>query len=518
MQNALDTALSKSISGSSAVRLADLALAAGCLEQADSLALNGAQAPNHAAFIARRFWYDGAMTAAVEHLKLEEAKHGGSRSAKRLASQRRRLESELKVFTGFLPVLTPREHQPRKRTVMHVLTNSLPHTGSGYAQRTHSILTAQRDLGWNVSAVTRLGYPVQVGKVLASGADSVDGIDYVRINPGRLKEGMAARLQQQAELVADEAVRRGASVLHTTTHFTNALVTAAAADALGIPWVYEVRGQLADTWASTRGPEAIRSERFRLFREREADVMKRADLVVTLGEAMRANIVDAGVDSANILVAPNAVGGAFLDEPMTQQDARRQLGLAEDALMIGTVSSLVDYEGLDTLLRAAALLIPRFSKLRVLIVGDGVSAPSLRALAQELGISAQTIFTGRVPRNLTPIYHAALDVFVVPRIDSSVTRDVTPLKPVEAMASARPVVASDLPALRELLAEGETGMFAQAENPASLASSIDRLLVSPQKRYQLGRRARQVTLLDRTWKANAKRALSAYDRLTKNGG
>ena len=86
--------------------------------------------------------------------------------------------------------------------------------------------------------------------------------------------------------------------------------------------------------------------------------MRDADLVVTLGDAMKANIVAAGIPAEKILIAPNAVGGAFLEAPLDPAGARRELGLPEDGLYIGTVSSLVAYEGLDDLVRAFALLAP----------------------------------------------------------------------------------------------------------------------------------------------------------------
>ena len=115
-------------------------------------------------------------------------------------------------------------------------------------------MVAQQEAGWDVLAVTRLAYPVQVGKLLAQAGDVVDGIQYRRLLPSRLAPTMDARLQQQAEELLKVALEFRPSVLHTTTHFVNGLVVRAVAEALDIPWVYEVRGQLADTWAATRGP------------------------------------------------------------------------------------------------------------------------------------------------------------------------------------------------------------------------------------------------------------------------
>ncbi|MDQ0865779.1 glycosyltransferase family 4 protein [Arthrobacter globiformis] len=485
--------------------LADIALVAGRTDLVDLLAPLAAGASRFAALAARRKWFDGDMTGAVDVLKFAPVPTG----------QLQRLKSELEVFQGYCPALARHPFVPRSNTVLHVLTNSLPHTGSGYAQRTHSMLLSHAAAGWSVEAVTRLGYPVQVGKILASDRDLVDGIPYHRLVPGVLRGGMKNRLQQQAELTLRLALKVRPSVLHTTTPFSNALVTAAVAEAIGVPWVYEVRGQLADTWAATRGDEAVDSERYRLFREREAEAMDRADLVVTLGEQMRQSIVQQGTDPRKLILCPNGVGGVFLEEPGSPASARAQLGLPAEGQWIGTVSSLVDYEGLGTLLESAALLSPQHPELRVLIVGDGVAGASLRQRAMDLGLGERAMFTGRVSRAQAHLYHQALDVFVVPRKDQQVTRHVTPLKPVEAMASSRPVVASRLPALAEIVKDGRTGLLAEPENAADLAAKLDRLLLSSELRMQMGKAGRREALRNRTWKANAHSLASAYDQLTE---
>lgn len=394
--------------------------------------------------------------------------------------------------------------------MLFVLTNSLPHTESGYAQRSHSMLKAQYEAGWNVHAATRLGYPVQVGKVFSSDLDLLEGVSYHRLLPASLAMGFDARLQQQAEELLALALKIRPSVLHTTTHFVNGLVVREVARALGIPWVYEVRGQLADTWASSRSDAAKASERYRLFTESEAQVMQSADLVVTLGEAMKQDIVGKGVDPRSILLCPNAVGDEYLDEPMDSRSARELLGLPTDGAYIGTVSSIVDYEGLDNLLRAFAVLLLDYPGLRCLIVGDGVALPSLKTLARQLGVSDYVRFTGRVPREMARLHHQAIDIFVVPRKDTRVTRAVTPLKPVEAMACARPIVGSNLPALAEIVVDGVTGCLVDSDDVDALATGVAQLLRSPQHRRTFGESARKRVLSERTWAGGAGKLADIY--------
>ncbi|MGO1182503.1 MAG: glycosyltransferase family 4 protein [Micrococcaceae bacterium] len=448
---------------------------------------------------ARLAWYRGQMSNAVRHLDSVKSRR-----------QHDRLASELRSYLGQRPSLTKVENfSPLSGQVLHVLTNSLPQTGSGYAQRSHSILRSLRDRGWNVSAVTRLGWPVQTGSLTAAHEDVVDGIVYHRLLPRRLENGFDARLQQQAELLLDLVQKTRPSLLHTTTHWTNAVIVQAVAEAVGIPWVYEVRGQLADTWASSRGKEALSSERYRLFVEREDEVSRQANAVVTLGTGMRTRLIDAGVDAKRIQMCPNAIGGEFLEEPGKQLDARVRLGLDPALEYIGTVSSIVAYEGLDTVVEAVAHLAATRPKLRFLVVGDGADLPRLKERATELGISDRLITPGRVDRSLAHLYHQSLDVFVVPRKDTSVTRAVTPMKPLEASASGRPVVASDLPALAELVQDGITGRLVAPERPAEWASVIDRLLENPETARDMGEAGRAWVLTERTWSANAEK----YDRI-----
>lgn len=490
LQRALDDAVTARVQGRTAAVLADVALAAHEPARADALLeLAGAAAATRA----RRRWYDGDMTGAIEELR-ESGPH----------PLRRRLQSELRVYEGWGPSVSDQpSYTPVKGTVLHVLTNSLPHTGSGYAQRSHSLLQAQADRGWDVHAVTRLGYPVQVGKLGAGGTDRIGTVTYHRLLPANVPTGFDTRLQRQTELVLRLALELRPAVLHTTTDFLNGLITREVALALGLPWVYEVRGQLADSWASVRGPAAQASEKYRLFQAREAEVMTDAGLIVTLGQAMKDNLEAVGVRTEKILLLPNAVGGDFLAEPLSQTEARHAVGLNICGQYIGTVSSLVPYEGLRHLIEAFVLLAADNPELRLLIVGDGVAGPSLREQAQRSGYAERIIFTGRVPRELAVSYHQALDVFVVPREDLEVTRSVTPLKPVEALACARPVVASDLTAIREIVEDGVTGILTKAGNAAALADALATLLADPERAADMGRTGRARMLRERTWAVNA---------------
>ncbi|MGP4917154.1 glycosyltransferase family 4 protein [Brachybacterium tyrofermentans] len=436
---------------------------------------------------ARAAWTRGNLSDAVEILN--SAGQGGSRYARRLRSELQLLEpgyrlpvSVVQTSAGTPPV----EGEPLR--ILHVLTNSLPHTQSGYSLRSHRILTALREQGTDSVALTRTGYPVMVGKLLASDEDVVDGIRYVRSLPAQLAQTQEERLLAEVRRAIELVEQFRPHVLHATTNYHNALVVQAVAAATGLPWVLEVRGLMEKTWiashpsANTRH-EAASSEKARLVSAREAELATSANAVVTLSGTMATELTARGVDPEAVTVVPNGVDEALLSGHLTAVEARGAVGMGmTDVFAIGAVSALVDYEGFDTLLRAAALLIHDVSapsdlrdRLHVVLAGDGAAAPGLRALASELGISERVTMPGRVPRHSARHWVQALDVVVVPRHDVEVARVVTPQKPVEAMALARPVIISDLPALRETVATEAGGSCAvtfPAGSAADLAVSI----------------------------------------------
>src|SRR5699024_10680592 len=156
--------------------------------------------------------------------------------------------------------------------------------------------------------------------------------------------------------------------------------------------------------------------------------------------------------------------------------------------------------------------------LWVVIVGDGVTAPALAELAAQLGIEDRVLLPGQSPRHLARLWVQALDVVVVPRKVIDVTRTVTPQKPAEAMALARPVIASDLPALRETLtgADGdELGVLVPPDSPRQLAAALADLLVDEDHRRHLAARGRAAAR-DRTWLAMMRRYEVAYRALVNS--
>ncbi|MDH5537212.1 MAG: glycosyltransferase, partial [Betaproteobacteria bacterium] len=145
-------------------------------------------------------------------------------------------------------------------------------------------------------------------------------------------------------------------------------------------------------------------------------------------------------------------------------------------------------------------------------VGSGCQEAELKRLAAELGIENQVVFAGRVPHDEVQRYYDLIDVMVYPRLSMRLTELVTPLKPLEAMAQGRLLVASDVGGHRELIRHGETGTLFKPGDPEALSAAVRALLREPARWPGLKAAARRYVETERNWKASVARYEDVYAR------
>jgi glycosyltransferase involved in cell wall biosynthesis len=307
------------------------------------------------------------------------------------------------------------------------------------------------------------------------------------------------------------------AVLHAATNHLQAQIALALGRPAGIPVVYEVRGFWEESWAADRRRDtdvAMASDHYLMTRAAETAAMEAADAIVTLSETMRSEIVARGVAAEKIVIVPNAVDVERFRPAPRDPRLAASLGIEAGDVVVGYISSFSAYEGITTLVEATAILRSGHPRLRVLLVGDGAEGATIAAAGRRLALDDGTlIMPGRVPHDDIAAYHALIDVFVVPRTADRVSRLVTPLKPFEAMATGRAVVVSDVPALREIVVPGETGLTFRAEDPADLARVLGELVDDQACRARLGAAAREWVVAERTWDANGRRYRELFERL-----
>jgi hypothetical protein len=189
---------------------------------------------------------------------------------------------------------------------------------------------------------------------------------------------------------------------------------------------------------------------------------------------------------------------------------RRSLGL-EGATVVGFAGSFYGYEGLDLLIGALARLLPQRPLLRLLLIGGGPQDGALKAQVSALRLDDKVVFTGRVPHEDMQRYYDQIDVLAYPRRSMRLTELVTPLKPLEAMAQGRMLVASDVGGHRELIRDGETGSLFRAGDVEALATAIDDILVRAKQWPQIAAQARRFVEAERSWTASVARYRQVYE-------
>jgi glycosyltransferase involved in cell wall biosynthesis len=196
---------------------------------------------------------------------------------------------------------------------------------------------------------------------------------------------------------------------------------------------------------------------------------------VAISEAVRARLLAGGVSAEKTSVIGSAVDPKALASDRERGEIRRELGIADDAACLLVLAALVRRKGIDVLLDALARLE---EPPPLLVAGDGEERGVLEAQAEKLGL-ARVRFLGR--REDKPALLAACDALVMPS-----RKEGLGVAALEAMACARPVIATRVGGLAEAVRHEQTGLLVPPGDPDALAAAIARLLTDADLRRRLG--------------------------------
>lgn len=211
------------------------------------------------------------------------------------------------------------------------------------------------------------------------------------------------------------------------------------------------------------------------------------DVSVAVSEATRRGLVKYyGLSASKIIVIPNGVAAhSIAGHLVPDKDAlRRKLGASEDDYLIGTVAALRDQKGHTYLLQAFAQVQAQFPRTRLLLVGDGALRQTLEHKAHELGVADRVLWAGW-RSDVWSVLHV-LDLFVLPSLWEGL-----PLAVLEAMAAARPIVASAVDGTAEVIHDQVEGLLVPPADATALAEAILRVCKEPGLSSRLGAAARE---------------------------
>ncbi len=451
--------------------------------------------------------------------------------------------------------------------VLHVLANGPPDV-NGYAIRTQMILKHQKS-SMNVIGLTSPWYPQRESMI---DEYQLEGIHYHRtIHPLHRKGKMPIshkiiRYQTKKELndasqsvngnkkrasnifvkairasgyfarigwkvveekilikyftkrIIEVAKQNNAEIIHAHTPYRVGLPALKAARKLGLPFVYEMRGMWEET-AVANGRWLRNGPAYRRFQNYETKVLRKADSVICISETLKQEAIRRGVKSNKITVVTNAVEKSMIDNKSKSsllEKAVDSLAISKSTKVIGYIGSLREMEGVDFTAEAVAKLIENGHDVRLFVLTGNQGQSELKSLCKRLGIDEKAVIMGPVPHDEVAVFYDLIDIFIVSRPETRVTKLVTPLKPFESMAMGKAVIASKLPALEEIIDDDNTGLLYQPDDLQSLVNNIEICINDDAKMKSLGESAKAWVLENRTWEVVVKNTINAYEIAKSN--
>lgn len=397
--------------------------------------------------------------------------------------------------------------------ILHILDHSIP-LHSGYTFRTRAILEQQRKLGWETAHITSSKHTAAYQEM-----EEVDGLIFYRTRPS---QSALTRLPLMNQMdVINSLTKRldqviaieKPDILHAHSPSLNGIAAIRAGRKHNLPVVYECRAFWEDA-AVDHGTSKEWGLRYRITRALETYTFKNADAVTTICGGLKGDIQARGIRADKITVIPNAVDLVHFSQRQDANDLQLSDKLKlTDKNVLGFIGSFYAYEGLLLLVSALPDILKKAPETRLLLVGGGPDDAKLKKLSNELGLQEKIIFTGRVPHAEVTRYYDLVDIFVYPRLHMRLTDLVTPLKPLEAMAQEKLVLASDVGGHKELIRDGENGRLFRAGDKNSLADAALDMIKQTNDSSELRRKGLEYVEKERNWVVSVANYKNVYNTL-----
>ena len=249
------------------------------------------------------------------------------------------------------------------------------------------------------------------------------------------------------------------------------------------------------------------------IKEQEVATLHLSDAIICPSNVTREYIASLGLDRRTVTVIPNGVSPSdFSPSPLPERAGR-----APVLLYIGT---LADWQGLDVIINALPKILEQ-REIRIQIVGRGRSRQRklLSKQIRKLGLEEHVIVQTAVPHHEIPALVAGADICVAPLglNDRNVTQGACPIKVLEYMAAGRPLIASNMPIVRELVREDVDALLFSPNDPNDLARQVLTLLDDFEQSKRLAESASKRALTKFTWHESQKKLLKVYDKLISPG-
>ena len=391
----------------------------------------------------------------------------------------------------------------KNKKIVHILDHSVPYR-DGYATRAQQIIINQKGLGFNPVVVTSDRHE----PAIVYETEEIDDVLYYRSSK-KIKNMKYLPVYRDIRTVIDLSrvldrvvLQEKPDILHAHSPLLTGYAALKISRKYNIPIVYEVRALWEDA-AVDQGKMKEDSMKYKLIRFLETQLAQRVDRVVVISEHLKNEFVERKIKKKKIYVVPNGVNVEKFSVSQKKDQYLLEKYNLSGKIVLGFIGSFYHFEGLEFLVQA-------FSEIKkgnfvLMLVGSGEKFTAVQHLVQRLGLNNSVILPGRVDHDEVAKYYSVMDIMIYPRLSKRITELVTPLKPLEAMAMGKSILASDVGGHKELI--GDAGFFFKKENAEDLLGKIKKIAGNMDDCHSYSIKARKYVCAEKTWK----KSIELYD-------
>lgn len=257
---------------------------------------------------------------------------------------------------------------------------------------------------------------------------------------------------------------------------------------------------------SLHGSDVFIAEQSRPISSVARRILRAASAITAPSDDLRRRAVKLGAPAGRCHLVPYGVDpGQFTRIEGAGPLLRRELGLSDSSLVVFAVGRMVYKKGFEYLIRAIPAILREHPNAMIVLAGGGDLQARLVSLVRQLGVEKSVIMPGWIARDKLPLYFSGCDLFVLPSVvDQQGNVDGLPNTLLEAMASAKPVVATNVAGIPLAVKDGENGLLVPEKQPGELASAVNLLLRAPDLRQQYGEAGRYRVETELNWETTAR--------------
>ena len=263
---------------------------------------------------------------------------------------------------------------------------------------------------------------------------------------------------------------------------------------------------------SLHGSDIFMAEQSRLVGRVARWCLRRASAITAPSDDLRERAIRLGAPPERCHLVPYGVDPSqFTRMEGAKSALHKELHLPKDAPILFAVGRMVYKKGFEYLIRAMPAVLREHPDAKLVLAGGGDLEPKLVSLVKQLGVESSVIMPGWVSRDRLPFYFSGCDLFVLPSVvDQQGNVDGLPNTLLEAMASAKPVVATSVAGIPHAVKDGVNGILVPEKQPGELSAAINLLLRAPELRVQYGEAGRQRVENELNWASTAQSFTRLY--------